>query len=94
MHNLKSYLSGSWHSGTDSTLVNPMNGEAVAHCGSRALVLGAAVTYGQDVGGPALRPMSFTERCALPWGLAAVSYTHRTLPAIRDVSCSAVDRYA
>lgn len=77
MHNLKSYLSGSWHSGTDSTLVNPMNGEAVAQCGSSGLDLGAAVTYGRDVGGPALRAMSFSERAAMLKGLAAAVHEIR-----------------
>jgi 3,4-dehydroadipyl-CoA semialdehyde dehydrogenase len=67
MITLKSWLCGQWceGTGTTTTLVNPATGEPVATCSSQGLDLQAALAYARDVGGPALRAMTFTERGAL-----------------------------
>ena len=64
MQTLQSYLCGSWQSGQGDpqTLENAVNGESVAQVTSRGLDLAAAVRYGREVGGPALRAMTFAER--------------------------------
>jgi 3,4-dehydroadipyl-CoA semialdehyde dehydrogenase len=67
MITLKSYLCGAFceGSGGEATLVNPATGEAVARCTTKGLDLQAALAYARDVGGPALRALSFAERGAL-----------------------------
>jgi 3,4-dehydroadipyl-CoA semialdehyde dehydrogenase len=67
MITLKSYLCGAFCEGTggEATLVNPATGEAVARCSTKGLDLQAALAYARDVGGPALRAMTFAERGAL-----------------------------
>ena len=67
MITLKSYLCGAWVEGNggDVTLVNPATEEPIGTCSSAGLDLQAALAYGRDVGGPALRAMAFAERGAL-----------------------------
>lgn len=67
MITLKSYLCGTFCEGNggEATLVNPSTGEAVARCSTKGLDLQAALAYARDVGGPALRAMTFAERGAL-----------------------------
>lgn len=79
MVRLQSYLSGSWQSGTGSPrqLVNPSTGAVVAETSTAGLDLGAAVAHGRDVGGPALRALSFAERGALLKGMARALHEHR-----------------
>lgn len=64
MHTLQSYLCGSWQSGQGDPqpLENAVNGETVAQVTSRGLDLAAAVRHAREVGGPALRAMTFEER--------------------------------
>lgn len=79
MQILESYLSGSWQSGQgDGTaLENPTTGEIVARCSTTGLDLGAAVRYAREVGGPALRKMTFAERAAMLKGLSAAIHEVR-----------------
>lgn len=67
MITLKSYLCGNFCEGTGglSTLVNPATEEPVAMCSTQGLDLQAALAYARDVGGPALRALTFAERGAL-----------------------------
>ena len=67
MITLKSYLCGDWRSGTGTpaTLVNPSTGDAVAQCSTEGIDLKASLAYARDVGGPALRKMTFAQRGAL-----------------------------
>ena len=57
MIKLQSYLSGQWVTGTGdgSALVNPTTEQTLAHASSEGLDLGAALAYGRETGGPALR---------------------------------------
>jgi 3,4-dehydroadipyl-CoA semialdehyde dehydrogenase len=71
MRTLESFLNGSWTSGpgTPALLVNPATEETLAHV-APAGSLAAAVAYGRDVGGPALRALTFRQRGALLQALA------------------------
>jgi len=72
MQKLSSYLMGAWCAGDDegSPLYDPTTEQLVARASTSGLDIGAAMTYARDVGGPALRAMTFAERGAL---LAAMS---------------------
>ncbi|MEZ4372390.1 MAG: 3,4-dehydroadipyl-CoA semialdehyde dehydrogenase [Polyangiaceae bacterium] len=67
MEILESYLGGKWvrGEGAASELYDPTSGGAVASCSSQGLDLGAALRFARDVGGPALRALTFAERGAL-----------------------------
>ena len=67
MIELKSWLGGEWQSGSGkkATLVNPTTGEPVAETSTEGLDLVAALRHGRQVGGPALRAMTFAERGAM-----------------------------
>jgi len=71
MRTLESFLNGKWTSGpgTPALLVNPATEETLAHV-APAGSLAEAVAYGRDVGGPALRALSFRQRGALLQALA------------------------
>ena len=79
MQTLSSYLSGQWQTGQGegTALENAVNGETVARCSTQGLDLGAAVRYAREVGGPALRKMTFTERAAMLKGLSAAIHEVR-----------------
>jgi 3,4-dehydroadipyl-CoA semialdehyde dehydrogenase len=64
MRVVRSYLQDRWVSGSDSgaTLYNAFTGEAIATASTTGLDLRAALAHARDVGGPALRKMSFAER--------------------------------
>ncbi len=64
---LESYLAGSWQSGDGraTALRDASTGAVVAEAASGGLDFGAALEYARNVGGPALRGMTFHERAAL-----------------------------
>jgi 3,4-dehydroadipyl-CoA semialdehyde dehydrogenase len=66
---LQSYLCGEWRVGVggEASLVNPATGDVVATVATKFApeTLHAALAYGRDVGGAALRKMNFAERGAL-----------------------------
>jgi len=79
MRTLSSYLLGGWQpiAGEPTTiLVNPATEEPLAAVG-RAHDLGKAVAYGRDVGGPALRRLTFKERGAILQAMAKKIFEHR-----------------
>jgi 3,4-dehydroadipyl-CoA semialdehyde dehydrogenase len=67
MIELKSYLGGKWVSGGKkaSVLVNPATEAEIATAGTDGVDFAAARAHARDVGGPALRALSFRERGAL-----------------------------
>ncbi|MDE0897174.1 MAG: 3,4-dehydroadipyl-CoA semialdehyde dehydrogenase, partial [Planctomycetota bacterium] len=79
MITLQSYVSGSWHTGTGSPaqLFNPTTAEPIAECNSEGIDFAAAAAYAREVGGPALRAMTFAERGKLLKALAAALHEHR-----------------
>ncbi len=86
MVRLQSYLCGQWQSGTGAgrPLVNPSTGATIAETSTEGLDLAAAVAYAHDVGGPALRALSFAERGALLKAMARALHEHRE--ALLDIS--------
>ena len=78
MAELRSYLAGNWQSGTgnDIPLVNPTNGETLATV-RPATELGEAMVHARDVGGPALRAMTFAQRGARLEAMAAAIHDAR-----------------
>src|SRR3989442_843446 len=72
MQTLENYVLGSWRAGTGkrADLFDPTTGEAIATAGTGGIDMKDVLGYGCDVGGPALREMTFAQRGAL---LAAAS---------------------
>jgi oxepin-CoA hydrolase / 3-oxo-5,6-dehydrosuberyl-CoA semialdehyde dehydrogenase len=70
---LRSYVSGSWFTPDDegTPLFDAATGEEVARISSAGVDMRAALTYGRDVGGPALRALTFHERAAMLKALAS-----------------------
>jgi 3,4-dehydroadipyl-CoA semialdehyde dehydrogenase len=64
MIELGSYVAGKWVKGTGkpATLVNPTTEEALATTSTEGVDMGAAIAFARDVGGPALRAMTFVQR--------------------------------
>ncbi len=71
---LSSYVAGAWQRPTDAgtPVADSVTGEVVAHVSSAGVDTGAAVRHARDVGGPALRDMTFAERAALVKAVAGV----------------------
>lgn len=63
----RSLLNGEWVTGTGDpvVLLDPTSGEPIAEVRDGGLDLAKALKWGRDVGGPALRAMTFAERGAL-----------------------------
>jgi 3,4-dehydroadipyl-CoA semialdehyde dehydrogenase len=76
---LESYLSGRWQrgEGTETTLIDPVSGAAVATASARGLDLAAALAHARHRGGSALRAMTYGQRAGLLGGLAEVLAGHR-----------------
>jgi len=64
---LQSYLGGKWQSGSGqgAPLTNPTTGDTVAWASSKGLDLKAAMGYSRNVGGPALRELTYAQRAEL-----------------------------
>ena len=64
---LQSYLGGKWQAGEGrgAALVNPTTGETVASASSQGLDLKAAFEYSRNVGGQALRKLTYAQRAEL-----------------------------
>ncbi len=78
MRTLTSYLLGAWQAAgaPSATLVNPATEEPLAGI-APANDLAKALAFGRDVGGPALRALSFKSRGELLSALSKVLYAHR-----------------
>lgn len=79
MLDLRSYLAGRWRAGDgpEQTAVDPVTGEVAARFRAGGHDLGAAVAWGRERGGPALRKRTFRERGLLLSRLAASLRAHR-----------------
>ncbi len=67
MHTLESHVQGAWHAPSAEGVVtrHAVTGRPVAAVSSDGVDFGAIAAYARDVGGPALRSMTFHERAAL-----------------------------
>ena len=79
MQKLTSYAAGSWHEGTGEgvPIHDPTNGEAIATVDSTGVDFGAVLRHAREVGGPALRAMTFAARGELLKELANTIHEHR-----------------
>jgi len=79
MIELKSYLAGKWigGSGKASTLVNPATEQEIAKASTEGVDFAAAYAHARDVGGPALRALSFAQRGELVKAMSRAIHAHR-----------------
>ena len=79
MQTLQSYIAGQWQTGQGegTALENAATGETVARCSTEGLDLGAAVRHAREVGGLALRKMTFAERAEMLKGLSGAIHEIR-----------------
>ena len=76
---LKSYVQGAWHAGTGSTatLVNATTEEPMAVCSTGGIDFAGVLRHAREVGGPALRAMTFPERAKMLKDLSGALHEHR-----------------
>lgn len=69
---LESYVAGSWYAAPDEgqPVLDAITGEEVVRISARGLDYAALVAHGRQVGGPALRALTFHERAGLIKALA------------------------
>ena len=79
MIRLQSYVNDAWVDGTGDTaiLVNPSTEAPVAEATTGGIDMAAALAHARDVGGPALRALSFAERGDMLKRMAAALYEYR-----------------
>jgi oxepin-CoA hydrolase/3-oxo-5,6-dehydrosuberyl-CoA semialdehyde dehydrogenase len=79
MRTLQSYVLGRWHTGTGkpATLFDPTTEGAIAECSSAGIDFAAALRHAREVGGPALRALTFAERAERLERLSKAIHAHR-----------------
>jgi len=79
MFRLRSHVCGDWAAGSGSPrpLVDPSTGAAVAESTTEGVDMAAAMAYARDVGGPALRALTFAERGTLLKEMSRALHGHR-----------------
>ncbi len=79
MRTLRSYVCGRWHEATDrfATLTDPSTEEPIARASSDGIDFGEVLRHAREVGGPALRAMTYGERAAALKALSKALYEHR-----------------
>lgn len=89
MKRIESYLCGRWAfgAGKPEIVVNPFTEEALAEVNADGLDRAAAVKYAREVGGPALRALTFGQRAELLKALSAALHEQRE--ALIDLSIAA-----
>ncbi len=76
---IESYLAGKWVSGTGkaAVLVNPATEEEVGRCSTEGLDFASALAFARNVGGAALRKMSFSARGEMLRAMSRAIHAHR-----------------
>jgi len=76
---LRSYVNGSWFTPTDegAPLYDAVTNEEVARISSAGIDMAAALEYGRQVGGAAIRQLTFHERASALKSLASALRGHR-----------------
>ena len=79
MHTLKSYVCGRWHEATEGfrPLYDPSTEEEIARVSSAGIDFGEVLAHARDVGGPALRALTFGERADILRNLSKALRAHR-----------------
>ncbi len=88
MITLKSYFCGEWQAGDGDgrPLFHAVTGEQVAACSTDGFDFKAMLEYGRNVGGPALRAMTFPQRGELLKKMAGVLNAH--LPEFYEIAAA------
>jgi oxepin-CoA hydrolase/3-oxo-5,6-dehydrosuberyl-CoA semialdehyde dehydrogenase len=70
--NLQSYVYGAWHGGRETGVAmrDASTGDVIAHASSAGVDFAAVLQHAREVGGPALRALTFHERAAALKSLA------------------------
>lgn len=78
-YKVSSFVAGRWHEAPEggTVIADPTTGAAVAEVSSEGIDAAEVVRYGRDVGGPALRAMTFHERAGMLKQLAGYLTEHR-----------------
>jgi oxepin-CoA hydrolase/3-oxo-5,6-dehydrosuberyl-CoA semialdehyde dehydrogenase len=75
---VRSYIAGHWYAPDSGTPVyDAVTAEPVAEVSSAGIDFAAALAYGRQVGGPALRALTFHERAELAKGIGQFLREHR-----------------
>ena len=76
---LRSYVAGQWFTASDDgvPLHDAVTGEQITRISSTGIDMAGALDYGRQVGGPALRELTFHQRAALLKALASNLREHR-----------------
>ncbi len=79
MEQLESYVSGGWVKGLGkaAVLVNPATEEPIAEASTEGLDFGRTLAYAREVGGPALRALSFAQRGEILRALSRAIHAQR-----------------
>ncbi len=79
MQILDSYVCGAWKQGQGqgSELTNPTTGAVIARTSTEGFDMAAVVRHAREVGGPALRAMTFAQRAAMLKAVSAAIHAHR-----------------
>ncbi len=79
MTSLQNYVGGRWLAGDGEpvSLFDPSTGVAIGDVRPKGVDFAAVMKHARDVGGPALRGMTFPERAAALKALSKVLHTHR-----------------
>jgi len=79
MISLQSYVRGTWNAGNGDpvTLHNPSTEEVIGDVRPGGIDFAATLQHGREVGGPALRKMTFAERAAALKAVSKVLHEHR-----------------
>ncbi|MGA1489991.1 MAG: aldehyde dehydrogenase family protein, partial [Planctomycetota bacterium] len=79
METLRSHVHGAWHAATDGfvPLHDPSTEAEIARASSVGIDFGAALDHAREVGGRALRAMTFAERGEMLIGLSKAIHAHR-----------------
>ena len=95
MHRVESYTMGAWHRppADGRALLDAANGQPVAELSPTAIDMAAAVAYGRDVGGPALRELTFHQRASILRNIGKMLLADETKERLYDLSyCTGATR--
>src|SRR6186713_2441425 len=76
---LENYVCGRWQPGTGTLadLHDPTTGAVIARASTGGVDMKAALAYARDVGGPALRAMTFAKRAEMLMGASKAIHAQR-----------------
>ncbi len=87
MKTLRSYVVGDWYEAADGfvTLANPSNGDEIARASSQGVDFAKVMAHALEVGGPALRDLTFAERGEILIGMSGALRAGRD--ELLELSC-------